>query len=131
GVLPMLLVARRHGIQAALVPDACRREAALAAGMQLFPVGSLPPPIRPLSPPPPPPRPSGPPRGPGLPMPPPLPATQGAPLGAPDPDLTDVRGQPLARRAPEIAAAGGHNLLLVGPPGSGTTMLARPPPGGL
>ena len=45
------------------------------------------------------------------------------------PDLADVRGQPVARRALEIAAAGGHHLLLVGSPGSGKTMLAQRLPG--
>ncbi|NND74025.1 MAG: YifB family Mg chelatase-like AAA ATPase [Ilumatobacter sp.] len=48
---------------------------------------------------------------------------------APSPDLADVHGQPLARRALEIAAAGGHHLLLVGPPGAGKTMLAARLPG--
>lgn len=51
---------------------------------------------------------------------------------APDtatPDLADVRGQPEARRALELAAAGGHHLLLLGPPGCGKSMLARRLPG--
>ena len=54
-----------------------------------------------------------------------------APLltGPPEPDLADVRGQRLGRWALEIAAAGGHHLLMIGPPGSGKTMLARRLPG--
>lgn len=47
----------------------------------------------------------------------------------PEPDLADVRGQGQARDALEVAAAGGHHLLLVGPPGAGKTMLARRLPG--
>jgi magnesium chelatase family protein len=57
----------------------------------------------------------------------PLPAAAVAPTA--QPDLAEIRGQEGPKRALEIAAAGGHNLFLVGPPGSGKTMLARRLPG--
>lgn len=111
GVLAASLVAARQGLPC-LVPAEAAPEAALAPGVELFPVERLADALAALE------------GRVGAADPPPA-----KPEVAPVHDLADVRGQELARRGLEIAAAGRHHLLMSGPPGMGKTMLARRLPG--
>ncbi len=120
GVLPIAASARRDGLAGILLPDANVSEAAIVSGLEVIGVSVLADAVRALN------DPDGfrtnPPVRISLPSLPDSPDRRAQPAA---PDLCEVRGQLLARRALEIAAAGGHNLLLVGPPGAGKTMMAR------
>ncbi|MFM9047646.1 MAG: YifB family Mg chelatase-like AAA ATPase [Cyanobium sp.] len=110
GALALAMAAREAGAKALLLPWGNAAEAALVEGLQVLGASSLGEALMVLKTP-------GSARRPR--------ARPNPPPPGPAPDLADLHGASHGRRALEIAAAGGHHLLLVGPPGSGKTMLAR------
>ena len=112
GILPMVSLARQNGFRRVVVPAEDAAEAALVDGMEIIPLDSLAGLAAFLS---------GESPAPPVPTPPPITEDEAETAF----DLSHIKGQEHVKRALEVAAAGAHNIVMSGPPGSGKTMLAR------
>ena len=112
GVLPMVIRAKKSGIKRVFVPAANALESSVVKGIEIYAVETVSQVIKHLN-------------GEEILAPVEFNFLQENHFSAPMPDFRDVMGQQEARYALEIAAAGGHNIIMVGPPGSGKSMLAK------
>ena len=110
GVLSMTIAAARAGLEGVIVPATNAQEAAQVDGLQIVGAQTLSQVVEFLK---------------GTWQPPAIERSDERATSAPGVDFSEIRGQAQARRALEVAAAGGHNVLMIGPPGAGKTMLAR------
>ncbi len=111
GILSMVLAARQQGLHSVLLPAANAREAALVPGIRLLPADTLARALEALR------------TGVGVEI--PGGGESVAPCADLEPDFREIKGHAQAKRALEVAAAGGHNFLMAGSPGCGKTLMAR------